>query len=165
MLRNFLSYADVLENRRKKALFLFIGLISLTIGVIILKFLKIENAAMRKLLSAAVVCMSMYFIAPIVFLSYIKPIYSFKYGIVNVILGFILIWPSFIIFIYFDKAIVLTFVSIVISFFGMMISGMIINTNFMVLIYVNGILNYTFSRIFLILYAAELYLELLNKIL
>lgn len=163
MLRNILSYYDIQDNRKKKVLFLVIGLVLLTTGFFILKYVNVENAVIKKLLAGIVSIASMYFIIPILFLSYMTPVYSFRNGIINVILGFILIWTSFVLYIYFDKTLIITIVSIIMCLSGMLISGMVINTNTMILIYINGILNYVFSRIFIILYTVELYLNFLNN--
>ncbi len=89
---DFIKINDLNENKTKKILFLIIGILIFVLGFIILKFLKISDYFLRKILSTILMISCGYFLLPVIFLSFLKPIIIFKNGILHFLFSMFFIY-------------------------------------------------------------------------
>jgi len=164
MMLEYLKYDDLAEDNKKKIIFLSIGLIILTLGFISLKSMQISDYFIRKVLSATLVLLCGYFIIPTIFISFIKPIFLFKNEIFHFLFSFFFTWTSFVLFIILKRTEFISVISLIFSFIGFIFSGILINEKIRLLLVINIIFNYGFSRFFLMIFFFIVYVNLLDKI-
>ena len=125
-LGKILTWKDLADNRIKKIIFILIGLIIFIIGIFLGIKLNIQNEIISRLYSLAITFAGLiYFIFPVIFLSFNEPVYLFKNNIVAFIFPLVFNWSSFIIFIYFGRTEKIAIISLILAFIGYIFSGII----------------------------------------
>ena len=151
-LRKFLTWNDIPDNTIKKIVFVILGIILHHIGIFIGIRIKFPNDFLSRFYSLFVLGIGfLYFVFPVIWLSYNKSIYYFKNKILGIIFPFLFNWSSFIVYIVCDRTVKIAFVSLILAYVGYIFSGfrtdLILNR---VLHLGHNFFNWTFSRFFFI---------------
>jgi hypothetical protein len=153
-LKKLLTWKDINENPIKKLIFVILGFLILFIGLILGIKIKISNDFFRQIYSLILVVIGPgYFIFPVVWLSFNKPIYIFKNKILGIIFPLLLNWGSFVVYIIFNRTEKIAIISLILALVGYVFSGLrsdIIQNK--VLFYTNCFVNWLFSRFFMLIF-------------
>ena len=151
-LKKILTWNDLHDNTIKKLVFVILGIIIYHIGIFIGIKIKFPNDFISRIYSLFVLGIGfLYFIFPVIWLSYNKSIHYFKNKIIGIMFPFLLNWSSFIVYIAFNRTVKIAFVSLFLAYMGYIFSGfredLIMNR---VLNFGHNIFNWAFSRFFFI---------------
>jgi hypothetical protein len=154
---------DLAKSKIKKSIFISLGIIVFLLNLIILSNISMEKYYLRNVISALFTILSLYFALPVIFLSYINPIFLFKNKIIAILFPFIFCWSSFIVHLLLNGTFKALIISLFLSSIGFIFSGLLpINKN-KILYYIN-LSNYLFSRLMFCLFSAFLLIEIFKII-
>jgi len=149
-----LTWKDIAENRIKKVIFVLLGLSIFIFGIFLGIKLNISNELFVRLYSLFITLIGfVYFIIPVIFLSFNKPIYLFKNKVFSIFFPLLFNWGSFIVYMYFGRTEKIAIISLILVFIGYIFSG--IRSDFIlnkIAFFIHYFLNYLFSRLFFMLF-------------
>jgi hypothetical protein len=163
-LKKLLTWKDLAENPIKKIIFVVLGILIFFIGLILGIKINFSNDILRLIYSLIFGVIGFgYFIYPVVWISFNKPIYLFKNKILGIMFPLLLNWSSFVVYIIFDRTEKIAIISLILAFIGYIFSGtrsdIILNK---VPNYTNYIDNWLFSRFFILTFLSINFFNLFN---
>ena len=164
--RKMLTWKDLAENPIKKILFILIGFLVLIVGIFIGIKINITNDFISRLYSLFIASIGfVYFIIPVIFTSFNKPIYLIKNRIFAIIFPALFNWGSFVLYMLLNRTEQAAMISLILAFNGYVFSGIrsdiIINK---AAFYTHYFFNWLFSRFFLMLFLILNFTNLLRVI-
>jgi hypothetical protein len=123
-LKELLTWKDIDENPIKKLIFVILGFLILFLGFILGIKIKISNDFFRQIYFLIFVIIGpVYFVFPVVWLSFNEPIYLIKNKILGIIFPLLLNWGGFAVYIIFNRTEKIAIISLILALVGYVFSG------------------------------------------
>lgn len=156
----FINLEHFFNSKKKIIIGLLVCIVLSLIGMSILIQIPRSKLLFRKIVSLISILPMLISISLILYSSFIKPVFSFKYPAIQFIISFLITYASIFLYIFLNRTKIAGLVSLITSFIAFMLTGSIIQTSNVFIFYIHLILNWSISRFILILFIFINYIDL-----